>query len=46
VISDRFTPIGSSLGTVLQFVPNQLQRSGNTPVAVENQPASGITGLA
>jgi hypothetical protein len=37
----RFSPIGSSLETVLEFVSNQLQRSANTPVAVENQPASG-----
>jgi hypothetical protein len=37
----RFTPTGSSLAKVLEFVSKQLQHAGNTPVVVENQPATG-----
>lgn len=36
----RYTPIGSSVTKVLEFVSKQLQRAGDAPVAVENQPAT------
>jgi hypothetical protein len=37
----RYTPIGSSVTKVLEFVSKQLHRAGDAPVAVENQPATG-----
>ena len=37
----RYTPIGSDVTKVLEFVSKQLQRSGNGTIAVENKPATG-----
>ena len=37
----HYTPIGSKASEVLKFIASRLDRSGNSPLKIDNEPATG-----